>query len=85
MTFAGISYPAVVIAAVLAWLASAVWYTSVSRMWVAALGKTPQQMRDERGKPGAFLPFVYAFVADLIIAWMLAGLLGHLGPAGDAA
>jgi hypothetical protein len=81
MTFAGISYPAVVVAAVLAWLASAVWYTSLSKMWVAALGKTPQQMRDERGKPGAFLPFVYAFVADLVIAWMLAGLLGHFGPA----
>ncbi len=34
----------------------------------------------ERNKPGAFLPFVYAFAANIIIAWMLAGVLGHLGP-----
>jgi hypothetical protein len=25
------------------------------------------------------LPFIYAFVANLIIAWMIAGVLGHLG------
>jgi len=30
-------------------------------------------------KSGAFLPFVYAFVGNVIIAWMLAGLLAHLG------
>jgi hypothetical protein len=30
-------------------------------------------------KPGAFLPYVYALVANVIIAWMLAGLLAHLG------
>jgi hypothetical protein len=32
-----------------------------------------------RQEPGAFLPFVYAFVADLVMAWVLAGLVGHLG------
>jgi hypothetical protein len=31
-------------------------------------------------KARAFLPFVYAFVANIVIAWMLAGVLGHLGP-----
>jgi hypothetical protein len=79
MTFAGISYIAVVIAAVVAWLASAAWYMSLCRIWMAALGKTPEQVEVDRKKPGAFLPFIYAFVANLIIAWMLAGLLGHLG------
>ena len=72
MTFAGINYFAVVIPAVAAWLASAVSYMS------AALGKTP--IAADRKKPGALLPFVYAFVANVIIAWMLAGVLGHLGP-----
>ncbi|HEX4239702.1 MAG TPA: DUF1761 domain-containing protein, partial [Xanthobacteraceae bacterium] len=33
----------------------------------------------DRKNPGAFLPFVYAFVANIVMAWMLAGLLGHLG------
>ena len=79
MTFTGVSYLAIVIAAVAAWLASAAWYMSLSRHYVAALGKTPEQMTQDRKKPGAFLPFIYAFAANVIIAWMLAGLLAHLG------
>ena len=79
MTFAGISYLAVVIAAVAAWLASAAWYMSLGTHYVAALGKTPEEFHAKRNKPGAFLPFIYAFVANLIIAWMIAGVLGHLG------
>ena len=79
MTFAGIDYLAIPIAAVLAWLASAAWYMSLGRVYMAALGKTPQQAAADRNKPGAYLPFIYAFAADLIIAWMLAGVLGHLG------
>ena len=79
MTFSGVNYLAVVIAAVAAWLASAAWYMSLSRHYVAALGKTPEQMAEDRKKPGAFLPFIYAFVANIIIAWMLGGVLAHLG------
>lgn len=79
MTFAGISYLAVAIAAVVAWLASAAWYMSLGKIYMAALGKTPEQLAADRNKPGAFLPFIYAFVANLVIAWMLAGVLGHLG------
>jgi hypothetical protein len=79
MTFAGISYLAVAIAAVVGWLASAAWYMSLGRFYMAALGKTPEQVAADRSKPGAFLPFVYALIANLIIAWMLAGVLGHLG------
>lgn len=79
MAFAGINYVAVLIAAVVAWLASAAWYMSLGRLYVAALGKTPEELAANRNKPGAFLPFIYAFVANLIIAWMLGGVLGHLG------
>jgi len=79
MTFVGVSYLAVIVAAVAAWLASAAWYMSLSRHYVAALGKTPERMAEDRKKPGAFLPFILALVANVIIAWMLAGLLGHLG------
>ena len=79
MTFAGISYLAVAIAAVVAWLASAAWYMSLGKTYMAALGKTPEQVAADRNKPGAFLPFIYAFVANVVIAWMLAGVLGHLG------
>jgi hypothetical protein len=80
MAFAGIDHLAVLVAAVIAWLASAAWYMSLGKVYTTALGKTPEQMAAERKKPGAFLPFVYAFVANIVIAWMLAGALGHLGP-----
>lgn len=79
MTFSIVNYLAIVIAAAVAWLASAAWYMSLSSHYTTALGKTPQQMAEDRKKPGAFLPYVYALVANVIIAWMLAGLLAHLG------
>jgi len=41
VTFSGINYLAVVVAAVAAWLASSVWYMSLSKPYAVALGKTP--------------------------------------------
>jgi len=70
VTFAGINYLAIVIAAVLAWFASAVWYMSLGKHYAAALGEPPER---------AVAPYLYAFVVDIIIAWMLGGVLGHLG------
>jgi Protein of unknown function (DUF1761) len=79
MTFVGINHLAVLIAAVAAWLASAAWYMSLCKIYAVALGKTAEQMAADRKKPDAFLPFIYAFIANIVIAWMLAGVLGHLG------
>jgi hypothetical protein len=81
MTFAGINYLAVIIAAVAAWLAGAVWYMALGKPWMRALGRTPEQMDELKGKPKSIVPFILAFVGALGIAWVLAGLLGHLGPA----
>jgi len=70
VTFSGINHLAVVVAAVAAWLASSLWYMSLRKPYAAALGKVPVP---------AFGPYLFAFVVNIIIAWMLAGLLGHLG------
>jgi hypothetical protein len=80
MTFAGMNYLAVVIAAVVAWLAGAGWYMTFGKTWMAAVGITPEKMAEARNQPGAFLPMIYAFVAELVMAWVLAGVVGHLGP-----
>ena len=40
MTFAGLNYLAIVIAAIVAWLAGAVWYMSLGKIWTAAQGLT---------------------------------------------
>src|SRR6202140_4507465 len=79
MSFAGINFFAVPLAGVVAWLVSAGWYMSLGKIYQAAQGKTPEQCKEEMKNPGAFLPFIYAFIGNLVIAWMLAGVLGHLG------
>jgi hypothetical protein len=79
MTFAGLNYLAVVIAAIVAWVAGAVWYMMLGKTWTAAQGLTPEEMRANRSKPGAYLPFIYCLAAELVMAWVLAGLMAHLG------
>jgi Protein of unknown function (DUF1761) len=83
MTFAGISYLAVLVAAVAGWLVGAAWYNGLAPHWLAAQGKTVEAFKQEqaaiKGDPKAYLPFVLALVANLVMAWVLAGLIGHLG------
>jgi Protein of unknown function (DUF1761) len=79
MAFAGINYLAILIAAVASWLAGALWYMALAKPWMAAIGVTAEQIHERRKGAGAFLPFVYAFLANVIIAWVLGGLLGHIG------
>jgi len=84
MTFAGMNYLAVVIAAVAGWLTGAAWYGLLAKHWVAALDLTAEEFNTrqaaKRASARQLLLFVLAFVADLIMAWILAGVLGHLGP-----
>jgi hypothetical protein len=83
MTFAGINYLDVIVAAVVAWIAGAAWYGALGKPWMAALGKTPEQCKAEmeakKGTPAFYAPFILSFVAELIMAWIMAGLLGHIG------
>jgi hypothetical protein len=74
VTCAGINYLAIVIAAVVAFAASAAWYMSLSRSYAAALGKTADQIAEERKKPGAFLPYIYALIGNIIIGWTCSGI-----------
>ena len=84
MTFTGVNYLAIVVAGIAGWVVGAAWYMSLSKQWMAAHGKTPEQFKAEaaasRGTTPAWLPFPLAFIAELIMAWVLAGLLAHLGP-----
>jgi hypothetical protein len=64
---------------VAAWLVGAAWYMALGKIWMAALGTTPEKMAEARRGPAGYLPFIYAFAAELVMAWVLAGLLGHFG------
>jgi hypothetical protein len=73
-----INYLAVLVAGAAAWVAGAIWYGVLGKQWLAALGKTKDQLMGPGGKPKPG-PFVLSFAADLIIAFVLAGIVGALG------
>ena len=76
MVFAGINYLAVIIAALASFGFGAIYYMSLSKPWLAAIGKTAEELRSNPSKA----PFIVAAVSELVMAWVLAGALGHLGP-----
>jgi len=77
MTFAGMSYGAIVLAAVASFLFGGAWYGILSRQWMAAARIDAVKAR---AGGSAITPMVIAFVAELVMAWVLAGVIGHLGP-----
>ena len=79
MTFAGVNYIAVLIAAVVAWIAGAAWYMSLSKPWQAAVGMTAEKMQQNKSNPYAWVPFVLVFLGHVAMAFTLAGILGHFG------
>ena len=78
MNFAGMNILAIVVAAVAGFALGAVYYTALSARWLEAVEKTREQlMPSGKPKPG---PFILSVVALVVMAWVLAGTLGHLGP-----
>jgi hypothetical protein len=76
-----INVVAILVAAVAAWLTGAVWYGVLGRHWLAALGWTEADMIGPDGKRHMPVgPMVLSFVAALVMAVMLSGLMGHVGP-----
>jgi hypothetical protein len=75
MQFAGISYLGVLFAAGAGFAFGAGYYTLLGKYWMTAAGKTKEEV--ESGK--SVLPFILAAIAQLVIAFVLAGAVGHLG------
>ena len=72
---------AILIAAVAAWIFGGLYYTALSKPWLAAMGKTMEQCKAEQAAKSAIAnaaPFVLAFIAELIMAWVTYGILVHL-------
>jgi hypothetical protein len=75
MTFSGINYLAIVIAALAGFGFGAVYYMSLAQPWLNAVGLTRSELSQSK------TPFLIAIGANLIMAWVLAGLIAHMGPA----
>jgi hypothetical protein len=67
---------AVWIAAIVFFVLGAIWYNVLSAQWLAAIGKTMEQMAAEHA--GSPLPFVIGFVAILVMCYTLAWLIDRL-------
>lgn len=72
----GARHLAVWIAAIAFFVLGAIWYTVLSARWLAAIGKTMDQMTSEQG--GSPLPYVIGFVAILVMCYTLAWLIERL-------
>jgi hypothetical protein len=76
MTFAGINYLAVILAAIAGFVFGGAWYGALGKQWMAALGKSEAEVK---GKGMPVGQMIITFIALLVMAWMLAGVIGHLG------
>lgn len=74
MEFGGINYLAVVVAAAVSFLVGWPWYMTFGRTWARAVGKDPDN--PPKPRPG---PFIVLGISLLVMAYVLAGLIGHLG------
>lgn len=75
MQFAGMNYIAIVVAAIAAFAFGGIYYTLLCKPWLNAVG-----LKKSGKTKMPWLPFVIAIAANLVIAWVLAGVVGHLGP-----
>jgi len=75
MAFAGMNYLAVLVAAVAGFAFGAAYYMTLANVWLAAIGMTKAELAGKRSPA----PFIVSIVALLIMAWVLAGTMGHLG------
>ena len=73
MEFGGINYLAVIAATVAGFIFGSVWYGVLAKQWMQAAGVSEEQAKPSVG------PMINAFICQLITAWMLAGVIGHLG------
>lgn len=75
-----LNYVAVLIAAIVSFVFGGAWYNFFAKQWLEAVGRSSSPTQD-KGGIGFYL---LAFGAQLIMAWMLAGLLLHLARGGMA-
>ncbi|HEV7255185.1 MAG TPA: DUF1761 domain-containing protein [Mesorhizobium sp.] len=75
MNFAGMNLFAIPLAALAAFVWGALYYNLLSKPWMRAARLDREAVRARPIGP----MLVVSFLAELVMAWVLAGLIGHLG------
>jgi hypothetical protein len=82
MSFANVNLLSVVVAAIAAWIFGAIYYGILGKAWVAAQGKTMESCKLENAGKSAVAktaPFILSFIGELIMGFVLYGILVHIG------
>lgn len=73
-------------AAVCSWLFGAMYYGTLGKRWVEAQGSTVEEFAAKQaamaGTIAGKLPFILGFVAQLIMAYVLYGMMKHVAHTG---
>ncbi len=78
MIFAGFNLVAVLLAMVASMAIGAIWYSVLAKPWISAVGFSKEELEavENGGNP---IIYVFAAISHLVMAIVLAGLIGHLG------
>lgn len=74
MNFAGMNYLAILVAAIVAFIIGAIYYGALGKPWMKAAKIDPAG-----SKPAMAGLLINSFVMELILAFVTAGMIGHLG------
>lgn len=74
MQFAGMNYLAVLVAAIVAFIIGAIYYGALGKRWMKAARLDPAGP-----KPAMAGLLINSFIMELILAFVTAGVIGHLG------
>jgi hypothetical protein len=81
MNLAHANMVSILVAAVVAWIFGGAYYTALSKPWLAAQGKTLEQCKAEQDAKSGIAkgaPFVVVFISEILIGWVLYGILMHM-------
>ena len=70
MTYFAVNWLAIIVATVVSWAIGAGWYMALAKQWMAAIGKTRDQID---GKDPT--PYIWSVVVQLVMAYFLALLI----------
>ena len=81
MMFPHVNWLAILAAAVVIFLLGGLWYSPVlfAKRWIALQGRTMEQMQADAAKSNMPLMYVQAFLSGLVISWIMALFLAHMG------
>ncbi len=76
-----VHYWAILVAALAHFMLGALWFTALSAPWLRGLGTTKEEMMAKAGGGPSPLPYITAFVCNLLMAYVLWWVINATGRA----